>query len=431
MQLRSNTVFSRSFLKYFKNSFWMLSEYALRVISAIFVTVYVARYIGPESFGVLMYALAIVSVFMAISRMGMDSILVRELSLHTRKAPEMLGTAFWLMAMVASLSFLLLWGLVPLIEEDSDIRLYILIISVGIGFQTFYIADYNFQSIVKAKYSSIAKSLALSVSAILKIYLVYLKAELLVIVISFALDFVWISMALLITHVIKRQPNFFTKFDKDCVMPLLRSAWPMVLSTLAIIMYMRTDQIMIKNMLGTYELGLYSAGTRIYEGWIMVFVVISTSLLPAIAELKKSSLEQYEKRLSQLFSLLFWGAMMGSVFVAIYSEEIIRLVFGQKFMGAQAVFMLVMWSAPFAAIGSLTARYLTIERMERKIAIRTVAALFINVSLNMVLIPFYGIEGAAIATLIAIIFGNYLINFFDKDFNGLVRTCNKGIFFGV
>jgi O-antigen/teichoic acid export membrane protein len=175
--------------------------------------------------------------------------------------------------------------------------------------------------------------------------------------------------------VVKGQPKFVTKFDKKYISPLLRSAWPMVLSTLAIIMYMRVDQIMIKNMLGTYELGLYSAGTRIYEGWIMVFVVISTSLLPAIVKLKESASEQYEKRLSQLFSLLFWGAMIGSVFVAIYSEEVIRLVFGQKFIGAETVFMLVMWSAPFAAIGSLTARYLIVEKMERKITLRSVVTL--------------------------------------------------------
>jgi len=420
-------VFSQNVLKYFKNSFWMLSEYALRVVSAIFVTVYVARYIGPESFGVLMYALAIVSVCMAISRMGMDSILVRELSMHTKKAREILGTAFWLMVLVAGLSFLLLWAVMPLIEEDKEIRCYILIISVGIAFQTFYVVDYRFQSLVKAKYSSIARSIALGVSALLKIYLVYLEVELLTIVISFALDFVWISMALLITHMVKRQPVFFTKFDKNFIRPLLRSAWPMVLSTLAIIMYMRVDQIMIKNMLGTYELGLYSAGTRIYEGWIMVFVVISTSLLPAIVKLKESAQEQYEKRLSQLFSLLFWGAMIGSVFVAIYSEEVIRLVFGQKFMGAETVFMLVMWSAPFAAIGSLTARYLIVEKMERKITVRTVVALLVNVSLNLVLIPLYGIEGASVATLIALFVSNYVINFFDKDLAQLNKVCNRSI----
>ena len=202
----------------------------------------------------------------------------------------------------------------------------------------------------------------------------------------------------------------------------------MVLSALAIILYMRTDLIMIKNILGTHDAGLYSAATRIYEGWIMIFVIISVSLLPVIVKLKKGSAEQYVKRLSQLFTLLFWGAMLGAVFATLYGEEIIYLAFGKEFAESTTVFVIVMWSAPFAAMGSLTARYLVVEGMEKKILFRTVVALIINVSLNMILIPLYGIEGAAIATLIAMISGNYMINYFDKDLRDLVAVCNKGIF---
>ena len=223
-------------------------EYVLKVISAIFVTVYIARYIGPENFGILTYVLAIVSVFMAISRLGMDSILVRELSMNSERVPIMLGTAFWLMLMAAILSFTVLSAVIHLIEPDTTIRLYIWIIASGIVFQTIFVVDYSFQGQVKAKYSAIAKSLALLTSSLLKIYLVYLDVELLAIVIAFALDFALISIFLLITHALKQQPFFFIQFDKKLIKPLLKSAWPMVLSALAIILYMRVDQIMIKNM---------------------------------------------------------------------------------------------------------------------------------------------------------------------------------------
>ncbi|MCO4799521.1 MAG: flippase [Colwelliaceae bacterium] len=420
---------NKNFVKYFTNSAWLLSEYALRVVSAIFVTVYVARYIGPESFGILTYALAIVSIFMAISRLGMDSILVRELAKKTEKIPIMLGTAFWLMFTAAILSLAVLFGVVHLIEPDTTIRLYIWIIASGIVFQTIYVVDYSFQSQVKAKYSSIAKSLALVTSSLLKIYFVNLEVELSMVVVAFALDFVLIAIFLLITHVLTKQSLFFTQFDKSLFKPLLKSAWPMMLSALAIVLYMRVDQIMIKNMLGAHELGLYSAGTRIYEGWIMIFSIISVSLLPMIVKLKDSSLEHYEKRLSQLFTLLFWMAMFGAVFATLYGEEIIYLAFGDEFTQAKTVFVLVMWSASFAAIGSLTARYLVVEGMEKKIALRTIVALIVNVLLNFILIPLYGIDGAAIATLIAIIIGNYLINYFDNELAQLRRINNKVIFF--
>ncbi len=424
---------SQSFIKYFKNSSWMLSEYLLRVISAVFVTVYVARYIGPESFGVLSYALAIVSVFMALSRLGMDSILVRELSKNRDNTPVILGTAFWLMFVFAIVSYVVLWFITQLVEDDPEIRLYIWIIASGIISQVFFVVDYSFQSQVQAKYSSIAKSVALGISSLFKVYLVYLEVDLLILTIAFALDFALIALFLLITHGLKQQPNFFIRFDKSYVKPLLKSSWPMVLSALAIVLYMRVDQIMIKSMLGVYDLGLYSAATRIYEGWIMIFSIISASLLPVLVKLKASTPEQYEKKLSQMFSFMFWSAAVGAIFSTLFGYEIIFLAFGAEFVEPKTVFVfvIIMWSASFAAIGSLTARYLTVEGMEKKIAFRTFIALVINIILNMLLIPQYGIEGAAISTLIAIVSGNYIVNYLDKELKALVVISNKGIFFWV
>ena len=71
---------NQSVMKYVKSSLWMLAEYGLRIVSAIFVSIYVARYLGPEQFGLLSYSLAIVAIFMAVSRLGMESILVRDLT---------------------------------------------------------------------------------------------------------------------------------------------------------------------------------------------------------------------------------------------------------------------------------------------------------------------------------------------------------------
>ena len=71
---------NQNIMRYAQNSAWMLAEYALKIISAIFVTIYVARYLGPEQFGLLSYALAIVAIFMAVSRLGMESILVRDIA---------------------------------------------------------------------------------------------------------------------------------------------------------------------------------------------------------------------------------------------------------------------------------------------------------------------------------------------------------------
>lgn len=405
----------------------MIAEYMLKIISAIFVSIYVARYLGPEQFGILSYAVAIVAVFMVISRLGMESILVRDLARFQKQAQAFMGTAFSLMFISAVVGVLILSVLVFFFESDPFTKIYIWVIAISLVFQPFLVVDYSFQAQVKAKYSSIAKSIALAIGAMVKIYLVWIQADLFFIALAHVFDHFVNAVILCVTYIIQKQPNFLFVFDKGLIKPLLKSAWPMVLAAVSSILYMRIDQIMIKNMLDSHQLGLYAAATKIYEGWIIVPYVISISLLPAIVKLKSHSQDAYEASLTKLFALVFWSGIMVAIISTLLGVSIIRLTFGHEFAEASSVFSIVMWTAAFTALGSVTARYLTVESMEKKIAIRTLFALVINVLMNLFLIPVYGIEGAAIATLITIICANYFINYTDKELKQLLKICNDAI----
>jgi O-antigen/teichoic acid export membrane protein len=418
---------NQNIMRYVKNSSWMLAEYGLKIISAIFVSIYVARYLGPEQFGLLSYALAIVAIASTVSRLGMESILVRDIAKYPEQQQAYLGTAFTLMLIAAITGVVMLSGIIYWLETDPKTQLYIWIIAVGILFQTFLAIDYNFQAQVKAKYSSIAKSVALGIGAIIKIYLVWTQAELWLFATAYAVDTAIIAATLLITHWLNKQPNFIGVFRREIVKPMLVSAWPMILAAVAAMLYMRIDQIMIKNMLGAEELGLYAAATKIYEGWIIVPYVISISLLPAIVKLKSSSQQSYEANLSRLFAIVIWSGVFVALIATLFGESIIYYTFGREFIEASQVLAIVMWSGAFTAIGSVTARYLTVEGMEKKIAIRTFVGLFLNVLLNLLLIPIYGIEGAAVATLLTIVIANYFINYVDKDLKQLRIICNNAI----
>lgn len=417
-------------MRYFRNTSWMFAEQGLKLFTVIFVGIYIARYLGPEKFGLLSYVIAIVAIFMSISRLGMESILIRELIIHPKERRQYIGTAHSLMFIAAIISLGLITVIMSLFESDAQTKLYVFIVSIGMIFQTFLVIDYAFQSQVKAKFSSIAKSVALALSALIKIYLVYIQADLIWFVFSYAFDQVLISLLLIALYLGKQQPNFLFVFDVQLVKPLLKSVWPMVMSAVAIILYMRVDQIMIKNMLGSEQLGLYAAMTRIYEGWVIMPVILCASLLPAIIKSKSLLQKEYEKRLSLLFSLVFWVSIVAAVITTLFSEMIVRLTFGVEYVQASSVFVIIMWSAAFAAFGSVTLRYFVAENMEKKIAIRTIVALVINILLNLILIPVYGIEGAAIATLACLIVANYLIDYLDKELETLVRIKNRAILLG-
>ena len=73
--LKSN----QGFMRYFKNTSWLFAEKILRMFVGLFVGIWVARYLGPEQFGLFSYAQSFVGLFTAMATLGLDGIVVREL----------------------------------------------------------------------------------------------------------------------------------------------------------------------------------------------------------------------------------------------------------------------------------------------------------------------------------------------------------------
>ncbi|MBB5187726.1 O-antigen/teichoic acid export membrane protein [Zhongshania antarctica] len=411
------------------NTLWMLAEYSLKIVSGIFVSIYVARYLGPSDFGQLSYALAIVSIFMAISRLGMESILVRDMSSFPEMRKEYQGTAFALMLCASMVSIATLAGFVIGFENDEGQKWLVGVIAIGMIFQPLMVVDYGFQANVAAKFSSIAKTLSLAISSAVKVYLVLSDAGLKGLAIAYAFDQFLVASLLLAMHLIKRQSGFFFKMKVKLIAPLLKSAFPLTLSAVASILYTRVDQLMIKHMLDSGALGVYSSAVKIYEGWVIIPYVISISLLPEIVGLKLRSEQEYRNKMTKLFSVMFWVGVLVALFSTMYGDLIIRLTFGSQYTGASSSLAIIMWAAAFTGIGSVSARYLTVEGLEKNIAIRTVVALLVNISLNLLLIPKYGIDGAAAATLITVIVANYFMNYVGSEVRGLSKICNDAIIF--
>ncbi|MFQ5643313.1 MAG: flippase, partial [Thiogranum sp.] len=406
-------------MRYLGNTSWMFAEQALKLVSGVFVGIYVARYLGPERFGVYSYALAIVSVFMAVSKIGMESVLVRELVRHPDRRQEYMGTAFGLMVGASLVSILVIGSLVSMIEDDHATKVYVLIMSAGLIFQASLVVDYLFQSEVKARLSSIAKSLALSVNSIVKIALVLAGADLLAFAIVFVIEQLMVAVFLVFMYFREGRPSFFSSFRYSIIARLLKSAWPMVMSGVAGMLLMRVDQVMIKHFLGAYQLGIYGAAAKIYEAWIVLPFILSISILPLITQLKSGAREEYEKKLVWLFVIVFWTSILFAIVISLTGERLVLLAFGEGFDGAGAVLTILIWASALSAFGFMSARYLVVEGMERKIARRNWIAIMINIPLNLFMIPAYGIEGAAMATLISLLIVHYLIDILDRDLHTL------------
>lgn len=170
--------------------------------------------------------------------------------------------------------------------------------------------------------------------------------------------------------------------------------------------YMRIDQIMIKEMLGVKHVGLYSAAVGLSESWYFVSAIIASSLFPAILNAKKKSEELYLLRLRQLYNLMAQIALIVAILMTFLSRFIITLLYGNAFEGASGVFV---------ALGAVRGKWLVSENLQIMSAKTMLFGALINILLNYFLIPKYGIMGSAIATVISYVFAVYISLFFYKN----------------
>jgi O-antigen/teichoic acid export membrane protein len=378
----------------------MFAEQMMRMLAGLLVGIWVARYLGPAQFGLFSYAVAFAALFSSIAKLGLDSIMVRDLVREPAQRDIYMGTAFWL-KLAGSLAMLGVIGIaLQLTTCDSTTRLYIFIIASGAIFQPFEVVDFYFQSKVLSKFVSICKLIQLTISSLIKIFLIYIDSGLFWFVIVSLIDQITLAATLYLAYRYQKIGMYFKHFNRHVAKKLLIDSWPLVLSGLAVMIYMRTDQIMIKEMLGEKEVGLYSAATRISEIWYFVPILITNSIFPAILNVKKDS-PKYLFRLRVLFSVLVWIGILVAAITAFIYDWLIIFLYGQDYQQAGQVLMIHIWGGIFVALGAASGSWFVSENLQRYALYRTLLGASVNIALNFALIPKYGILGAAIGTVVA------------------------------
>ena len=404
----------QGFKRYFANTSWLMGHRVLSMVVALFVGVYVARYLGPERFGLLSYAGSFVGLFTALATLGLDGILVRELVKNPERRDELLGTAFWLKAGGAIIVCVCIATAIPFSHNDTQTNIMIAIIAFAVIFQAFNVIDFNFQATVKSRYVVYAQLISLVVSSITKLVFVRISAPLVWFACVFLLDAVVLSVGLIAVYLQTTDKMWYWKWRWHTAKELLKDSWPLILSGMAISIYMKIDQVMIKEMLDAGSVGNYAAAVRLSEAWYFIPMAITSSVFPAIINAKKQSKELYYQRLQKLYDLMVWLAVAIALPTTFLAPWVIRVLYGDAFSPAAEVLSIHIWAGVFVFLGVASSQYLIAENYTRISFYRTFIGTIVNVILNIILIPKYGVNGAASATLISYFVATFSMGFIPK-----------------
>ena len=398
---------------YINNSIWILAEKAARIISGLLVGVLVARFLGKEQFGIISYALSVLSIFTVFSTLGLDGIIVRELITDKKKKYKIIGTTFWL-RFFGSFLVVFVATYYSFIRDPNDRTWIVFLVSIAVIFQSFSVIDFYFQSEVKGKYNAISQVITLIISAIVKLVLIYIQAPLSWFASMVMLAAIFTAFNQLIFYKKNQQEISNWKFSLIEAKRLLSHSWPIIISAFMQMIYQQADKILIVRYLHDMGmLGQYSAATRISEASFFIPVALSAALFPGIVNNRHNKPLQL-KRLTQIYSLMIWSAIFISIGGFLFGDWLIGFLYKGGFPLAPEIFKIHIWITIPIFLGTAWGFWLLALNKQKLITIYQFLLLIIVLVLETYMIPMYGIRGAAYSIVLSQILSIFIIIFVYK-----------------
>lgn len=406
-----------SLQKIVANVGWLFVDNIAAVIVGFFVGAWVARYLEPTQYGVINYALAVVALFTPLVALGLKDIVIREIVRAPEDKDEILGTTFGLQLIGGVVALGLVIGIAQITRpEDSLARWIIAVLAGQFVFQAFSVTlAYWFNSKVQAKYIVWANNIALLIYSLVRIGLVLSKAPL--------IDFVWAALgqafvyavAMAVFHRYSGQVVSTWRISFPRAKRLLGDSWPLLISALAVMVYLKIGQIMLGIMVNAKTLGIYSAAIRLSEFWYFIPVAIASSVFPSLVHSHENdSGEVYHKRMQVFYDVMSGIAYMIVIPLALLAPWLIKIIFGPFYAEAGPILRIHAFSLLFVFLGTARSRWLIAEDLVRFNMLVTILGALTNIAMNFMLIPKFGGSGVAWAVLISQVVSTYLSSILSK-----------------
>lgn len=409
-----------------KNALWIIGCRVVQAFLALVVNLLTARYLGPSNYGLISYAASLVAFVLPVMQLGINNTLVSEIMADPNKEGETIGTSIALTSLSAIACIIAIAGFVLIANRgEIDTLVVCVLYSLLLIAQSFELVQYWFQAKLLSKYTSLTILAVYVVVSAYKIYLLATQKSVYWFAVSNAIDYILIAMVLIVIY--KRLGGQRFKFSYQTAKKIFSSSKHYIVAGIMGTVLAQTDRIMLKTMYGNDEVGFYSAAVSIATLSSFVFSAIIDSMRPSILKNKENNTENYEKNVCRLYSIIIYLALAQSVVISAFAKHFVWLLYGEAYLPTVSTLQIVVWYTMFTYIGAVRAVWILAEKKQKYLWKVSLLGMVMNVCLNMIFIPLWSINGAAIATLITQVFSNVIVNYIVKPF----RTNNKLIFKGL
>lgn len=413
-----------------KNLFWAVTGKVTTLFGSLFVGIIIARYLGPEQYGLMNYVISYVQLFQIFAVFGLDSIEVREEASGKVDRNVIIGTAFAIKLMLAFVTVVMAVCTSLLMEADVYTTVLVAVYSASIVANAFNVIRNYFTAIVQNEYvvkSEIARTV---LGAVIKVVLLLCGANLAWFIFASAFDFFLLASGYYVAY--KRRIGSLKEwsFDWHYAVFLLKESFPLLLTNAAVIIYQRIDQVMIGQMIDNKSVGFFSVATRFVEILIYIPTILGQTLAPVLVGTREQSEEKYIRQSQVFMNMTLWSTVFVSVLTSLLAYWAVQLLFGAEYMPAAAILQVLSFKAAAMALSSTAGNMLIIENLQRFAIFRDILGCAVCVVLNYYLLPVYGIMAAAVVAIASNVVAGYVADALIPAYRHLFAMQTKALLFG-
>ena len=288
-----------AFGKFIGNTGWMIFRNIYSMLISLIIGSLSARYLGPSNYGLINYGSAIITFFGTVSKLGMDAVIVAEISRYPFKENTYLGSALIMRLIASILSFFGICGFVYLLEPNNLLLQIITALqAVAIIFQSVEVFYYWFQAHLEMKYVTLSSIVALSVTGAWRVILLFKQASVHWFAFSASLSSLVCGVFICV---------FFFKKFQHCLRfsfaeakHILGNSYHFVINGLAVNLYTQLDRIMLGKIVSEESVGYYSAASSIAVLWEFVPTAIINSARPLLIKAYEQDQKDFLKKMKLL-----------------------------------------------------------------------------------------------------------------------------------
>jgi|GEM_PF-6292281 len=385
--------------KVLRNTLWISVGQVVELLIALVFGILITRYLTEADFGMMNNSIAAMNTLLPLATLSTSGIVMKKLVENKESEGTIIGTMLFFRLGSGVISALLLLAFAFLFNADDQLMKYLCVIqtfALIVNFHELFATWYNFK--LQAYKYVIFRLITCILVCVYKGLILHSQLSVEWFCYSNVLDSILITIICFLSY--KKNSDRTLSINFSLGKQIIVESRFFIVSGVLTALLIHVDKFILQKMISKTDVGIYTAAVYIGTLWGFVLNAMIESARATIISAKNENMQLYKRRMQQLYSAVIWSGILVAICITLVSPYLLTILYGEKYSNGGVILGIICWSVVFQFIVRARNVWFILENKNKYELIFTAFGIVVNVIMNLLLIPQFGLIGAAISAVL-------------------------------